>query len=70
MLGKIVCIKDFDHIFPHKLTLKILGDHSLTPCMSSHQMNVYRVIHVFESVCNCRILKFRHFKDFLKLIWL
>jgi hypothetical protein len=27
-------IKVFDHIFPHTLTLKFLGDHSLTPCIS------------------------------------
>jgi hypothetical protein len=32
MLGKNG-IKVFDHIFPHKLTLKFLGDHSLTPCI-------------------------------------
>jgi hypothetical protein len=25
--------KDFGHIFPDKLTLKFLGDHSLTPCI-------------------------------------
>jgi hypothetical protein len=32
MLGKNG-IKVFDHIFPHKLTLKFLGDHSLTHCI-------------------------------------
>jgi hypothetical protein len=26
-------IKVFAHIFPDKLTLKFLGDHSLTPCI-------------------------------------
>jgi hypothetical protein len=26
-------IKIFDHIFPHKFTLKFLRDHSLTPCI-------------------------------------
>jgi hypothetical protein len=26
-------IKVFDLIFPRKLTLKFLGDHSLTPCI-------------------------------------
>jgi hypothetical protein len=30
MLGKNG-IKIFDHIFPEKLTLTLLGDHSLTP---------------------------------------
>jgi hypothetical protein len=29
----MVSIKVFDHIFAHKLTLKFLGDHSLTPCI-------------------------------------
>jgi hypothetical protein len=33
MLGKNG-IKVFDHIFPHKLTLKFLGEHSLTPCIT------------------------------------
>jgi hypothetical protein len=33
MLGKNG-IKVLDHIFPHKFTLKFLGDHSLTPCIS------------------------------------
>jgi hypothetical protein len=33
MLGKNG-IKVFDHIFPQKLTLTFLGDHSLTPCIS------------------------------------
>jgi hypothetical protein len=33
MLGKNG-IKVFDHNFPHKLTLKFLGDHSLSPCIS------------------------------------
>jgi hypothetical protein len=28
-------IKVFDHIFPDKLTLKFLGDHSLTPCINT-----------------------------------
>jgi hypothetical protein len=32
MLGKNG-VKVFDHIFLHKLTLKFLGDHSLTPCI-------------------------------------
>jgi hypothetical protein len=32
MLGKNG-FKVFDHILPHKLTLKFLGDHSLTPCI-------------------------------------
>jgi hypothetical protein len=25
----------FDHIFPDKLTLKFLGDYSLTPCIQA-----------------------------------
>jgi hypothetical protein len=33
MLGKNG-IKVSDHIFPHKFTLKFLGDHSLTPCIN------------------------------------
>jgi hypothetical protein len=33
MLGKNG-IKVLDHIFPHKFTLKFLGDHSLTPCIT------------------------------------
>jgi hypothetical protein len=28
-------IKVFDHIFPHKFTLKCLGENSLTPCIQS-----------------------------------
>jgi hypothetical protein len=32
MLGKNG-IKVLDHIFPQKLTLTFLGDHSLTPCI-------------------------------------
>jgi hypothetical protein len=32
MLGKNG-IRVFGHIFPDKLTLKFLGDHSLTPCI-------------------------------------
>jgi hypothetical protein len=28
-------IKMFDHIFPDKLTLKFLGDYSLTPCIQA-----------------------------------
>jgi hypothetical protein len=36
MLGKNG-IKVFDHIFPHKLTLKFLGDHSRTPCIKKTQ---------------------------------
>jgi hypothetical protein len=32
MLGKN-SIKVFDHIFPQKLTLTFLADHSLTPCI-------------------------------------
>jgi hypothetical protein len=32
-------IKVFDHIFPHKLTLKFLGDHSLTPCIQNEFEN-------------------------------
>jgi hypothetical protein len=31
----MVPIKVFDHIFPHKLTLKFLGDYFLTPCICS-----------------------------------
>jgi hypothetical protein len=38
MLGKNG-IKVFDHIFPQKLTLTFLGDHSLTPC-----------IHIFTEI--------------------
>jgi hypothetical protein len=32
MLGKNG-INVFDHIFPQKLTLTFMGDHSLTPCI-------------------------------------
>jgi hypothetical protein len=32
MLGKNG-IKVFDHIFPQKLALTFLGDHSITPCI-------------------------------------
>jgi hypothetical protein len=44
-------IKVFDHIFPHKLTLKFLGDHSLTPCILgapkfAEQLNEAMSIHV------------------------
>jgi hypothetical protein len=30
-------IKVFDHIFSDKLTLKFLGDHSLTPCIIANK---------------------------------
>jgi hypothetical protein len=42
-------IKVFDHIFPDKLTLKFLGDHSLTPC-----------IYIMDNLKSFKISTYRH----------
>jgi hypothetical protein len=47
MLGKNG-IKVFDHIFPHKLTLKFLGDHSLTPCIQGEFASQYLNHSIFN----------------------
>jgi hypothetical protein len=47
MLGKNG-VKVFDHIFPHKLTLKFLGDHSLTPCINCRRNKYWYAIEKFR----------------------